>query len=254
MSKILRLRGHEVLARRELLNKFYRLCRDDPLSAHCYSIYYLMREPHNLELLIQENVESYVLIRYGGKFTIEDVYEVHIWNPISEVISEIVIRPSKRANVQLHGNYVNSILDEVIEHLKYLGFKEVHISEFHDMICDSESFRPSPLERLAVRLGEEHAQLYRDLEVERGVSISLDEARRILNEYLHYGVIVDDILVSVAARYVTLPEIHIIGGVFTRRKYRGRGYAKAVVSALTREAISSRAFAGLQAERGNRVA
>ena len=116
------------------------------------------------------------------------------------------------------------------------------------MICGRENFNSSSLEKLAVKLSEEHASLYKDLELERGIEISLDEAREILREYTHYGVIVDNVLASIAARYVTLPWVHVIGGVFTRKEYRGRGYAKAVVSALTREAVTSGALVGLHVE------
>lgn len=80
---------------------------------------------------------------------------------------------------------------------------------------------PAPLERLAVKLGE-HAPLYRDLELGRGIEISIGEAREILRKYTYYGVIIDGVLASIAARYITLPVIRIIGGVFTRREYRGR--------------------------------
>ena len=66
--------------------------------------------------------------------------------------------------------------------------------------------------------------------------------------------IVDNVLASIAASYVTLPWIRVIGGVFTRRKHRGRGYAKAVTSALTRETVSSRATAGLHVEVDNEPA
>ena len=46
------------------------------------------------------------------------------------------------------------------------------------MVCDRDSFNSSPLERLAIRLGEKHAALYRDLELERGIEISIDEVSR----------------------------------------------------------------------------
>lgn len=63
--------------------------------------------------------------------------------------------------------------------------------------------------------------------------------------------IVDGVLVSIVASYITLPWVYIIGGVFTREKYRERGYAKAVVSAITRKALSSGAVVGLHVEVGN---
>lgn len=64
----------------------------------------------------------------------------------------------------------------------------------------------------------------------------------LIREQIYYVVIIKDTIVSIAARYVTLPEIHLIGGVFTREEYGGIGYAKAVISALTREAIISGAL------------
>ncbi len=72
--------------------------------------------------------------------------------------------------------------------------------------------------------------------------------------YTHYGVVVDNVLASIATSYVTLPWIYVIGGVFTRKRYRGRGYAKAVTSALTRKAVSSGAIVGLHVEVDNELA
>jgi len=256
MSIVLRLKGLEVTPRHWLMERLSRLCRSDPLSAHCYAIYYLTHESDSTEILLltsHGDIESYTFIRYGGKFTIQDIYEVHIWNPIKEVVQQISISPSKRADMQLFNNAPNDI-GMIINHFRSLGFRKFHAEEFHDMVCDHESFRPSPLEKLAVKLGREHAPLYRDLELERGIEIIVDEAREILEEYTHYGVIVDDVLASIAARYVTLPEVHVIGGVFTRKEYRGRGYAKAVTSALTMEAVASGAPAGLHVEVDNEPA
>ncbi len=253
-STVLRLKGSEITSQHWLMEALGDLCRSDPLSAHCYAIYYLTYEKDRAEILLlapHGNIESYALIWYGGKFTIQDLYEIHIWNPIKEVIQQISIPPCKRADIQL---YNNTSIEMIIKHFKSLGFKKFHAKEFHDMICDRDSFNPSPLEKLAIKLGKEHALLYKDLELERGIEITIDEAREILEAYTHYGIIVDNTLASIAARYVTLPWIHVIGGVFTRKEYRGRGYAKAVVSALTREAVTSGALAGLHVEEDNEPA
>lgn len=256
MGTTLKLRGPEFTAQNRLREILSELCMDEPLSAHCYAIYYLIREPERTELLVLasgDDIESYALIWYGGRFTIQDVYEIHLWRPTSDVVSGIRVFPSKRADIQLYDNAPGDV-EFVASHFRGLGFRRIRSEEFHDMICDRESFKPSPLEGLAVRLGEAHAPLYRDLELERGIEIDLDEAREILREYTHYGVIVDDTLASIAASYVALPQIHVIGGVFTRREYRGRGYARAVVSALTREILASGALAGLHVEVDNKPA
>lgn len=256
MNSILKLKGTELILQSWLKNRLHELCRKNPLSAHCYATYYPIREPNRTEIVLMVSdgsVESYALIRYGGKFTIMGIYEIHIWNPVSDVVSEINIFPTKRADIQLYNSVPNDI-GIIVNHFRSLGFRRFYVGEFYDMICDRESFKPSPLERLAVKLREKHAPLYRDLEVERGIEISIDEAREILKTYTHYGVIIDNTLVSIAARYVTLPEIHIVGGVFTRKKFRGKGYAKAATSALTRETVASGTFAGLHVEIDNKAA
>ncbi len=256
MSTVFKLKGTELASRRWPMNVLTRLCKDNPLSAHCYAVYYLMREPDRTKIVLMasgDNIESYALVWYGGRFTIMDIYEVHIWNPTREVVLGINIPPDRRVDVQLYDN-VPSDVELVTSRFRSLGFSRFHVEEFHDMVCTRESFSPSPLERLAVRLEEKHAPLYRDLELERGIEISVEETREILKTYIHYGVIVDNVLASIAASYVTLPWIHVIGGVFTRKKYRGRGYAKAVTSALTREAVSSGAVAGLHVEVDNEPA
>ena len=90
-----------------------------------------------------------------------------------------------------------------MEHFRSLGFKKFRTEEFYDMVCDCSSFSPSSLERLAVKLGEEYVPLYRDLEFGRGIEITLDEASKILEKYTHYGVIVNNTLAFIVARYVT---------------------------------------------------
>ena len=238
------------------MNVLVRLCRENPLSAHCYAVYYFTREPDRTEIVLMAsggNIDSYALVWYGGKFTIMDIYEIHLWNPTKEVVLEISIPPDKRADIQLYGSTPKDV-ELVISHFKNLGFSKFHVAEFHDMVCTRESFVPSPLEKQAARLGEEHVLLYRDLERERGIEISVEEAEEILKTYVHYGVIVDNVLASIAASYVTLPWMYAISGVFTREKYRGRGYAKAVTSALTREAISSEAIVSLHVEVDNELA
>jgi len=256
MSTVSKLKGTGLASRRWLIDVLASLCKENPLTVHCYAVYYLMREPDRTEIVLMasgDSIESYALVWYGGNFTISDIYEVHIWNPTREVVLGISIPPDRRVDIQLYDNAPSDV-ELVTSHFRSLGFSRFHIEEFHDMVCTHESFTPSPLEKLAVRLEERYASLYRDLELERGIEISFEEAREILKTYIHYGVIVDNVLVSIAASYVTLPWIYMIGGVFTRERYRGRGYAKAVTSALTREAVFSEAIAGLHVEVDNEPA
>ncbi|MEM0262699.1 MAG: hypothetical protein QXN17_08630 [Nitrososphaerota archaeon] len=178
MGTVFKLIGTELASRRWLMNVLVRLCKEDPLSAHCYAVYYLTREPDRTEIVLIAsggNIEAYALVWYGGRFAIMDIYEVHIWKPIREVVLGIDIPPDKRADVQLYSSAPKDV-ELVTSHFRSLGFSKFHVGEFHDMVCTRESFAPSPLEKLAIRLGGEHSLLYRDLERERGIEISIEEA------------------------------------------------------------------------------
>jgi predicted GNAT family acetyltransferase len=122
------------------------------------------------------------------------------------------------------------------------------------MICTEDTFSLNDKEELAVRLRPHYSELFLELIRSRGQTLNREEAREILKKRRYYGVIVDGKLVSTASRYITLEEIHMIGDVYTRPEYRGRGYAKAATSAITREAIVSGAIASLHVEANNEPA
>ena len=60
-----------------------------------------------------------------------------------------------------------------------------------------------------------------------------------------YGVFIDDELVSYAGSFIQLPQVWMIGGVYTNPSYRGRGYATIATSAVTEEALKNAEAAAL---------
>ncbi len=77
----------------------------------------------------------------------------------------------------------------------------------------------------------------------RGSAPNIENLRiRISQGERWYGIYLDSKLVSVASVYLRLPEVWIIGNVFTRPEYRGRGLAKAIVSYICEEALSNGAL------------
>ena len=86
-----------------------------------------------------DNIESYALVWYGGRFTIMDVYEAHVWSPTREVVRGIYIPPDKRVDIQLHDNAPSDV-ELVTRRFRSLGFNRFSVEEFHDMICTGESF------------------------------------------------------------------------------------------------------------------
>ena len=60
-----------------------------------------------------------------------------------------------------------------------------------------------------------------------------------------YGVSVDSELVSYAGSFLQLPQVWMIGGVFTHPSHRNKGYATLATSAVTEEALKNAETAAL---------
>jgi GNAT superfamily N-acetyltransferase len=79
-----------------------------------------------------------------------------------------------------------------------------------------------------------------------------DRPRRSLKKYHEwiakmpiYGVYVGNELVSYAGSFIQLPQVWLIGGVYTDPRHRNKGYAQVVTSAVTREALKNAELAAL---------
>lgn len=84
--------------------------------------------------------------------------------------------------------------------------------------------------------------------------MSSSDAAEILMSLNCYGAYVGDILASIACTYVRMPEVWLIGNVYTRPSYRGRGLAKAVTSTVTARALVCSTKPFLHVEKNNRPA
>jgi RimJ/RimL family protein N-acetyltransferase len=60
-----------------------------------------------------------------------------------------------------------------------------------------------------------------------------------------YGVFLNDELVSYAGSFIQLPQLWMIGGVYTNPKHRNKGYATQATSAITEEALKNAKAAAL---------
>jgi RimJ/RimL family protein N-acetyltransferase len=60
-----------------------------------------------------------------------------------------------------------------------------------------------------------------------------------------YGVFIGDELVSFAGSFIQLPQVWMIGGVYTHPNHRNRGYATLATSAVTKEALKHSETAAL---------
>jgi predicted GNAT family acetyltransferase len=60
-----------------------------------------------------------------------------------------------------------------------------------------------------------------------------------------YGVFADGRLVSYASSFIQIPQVWMIGGVYTDQRYRSRGYATQATSAATEQALKNAESAAL---------
>jgi len=60
-----------------------------------------------------------------------------------------------------------------------------------------------------------------------------------------YGVFVNDELVSYAGSFIQMPQVWMIGGVYTHPKHRSKGYATLATSAVTEETLKNAEAAAL---------
>jgi RimJ/RimL family protein N-acetyltransferase len=79
-----------------------------------------------------------------------------------------------------------------------------------------------------------------------------DRPKHTLKRYVEWvsgmpiqGIFLEDRLVSYAASFIQLPEIWMIGGVYTHTLHRNKGYATLAVSAITEEALNQSDAAAL---------
>ena len=220
----------------------------DPLT-HAYLMYDLIYCFEEIELyfaLDNGYLAGYLLIWYGPRS-----YGVHIWGKIVELLNY----------VPTDGNIIIQVYDMdfaniIMDHLKEIGLQNIEVATFINMVASSSKFRAfkhkgtTPLSSDR----EDHLQHFVKLKKVQGVSIDKSNAMNILNRWRYYGLFVEDKLVSIACAYLRMPEVWIIGDVFTHPDYRGRGYAKAVTSAITNDAIVSGAKALLHVRVDNEPA
>jgi len=224
----------------ELWRKIIKLYIDDPLK-HVYLLYDIIYELDHTDIYftldIDNEIKGYLLI-----WKAQRVYGIHIWGKAEELIS--FIPHGSKAIIQV---YNRNLLNLIMNHLSN---KNVKIKEYLDMAVDEYSFKPYMLEK-ARRLSENDLRAFLNLKSVQGISLDVETCKELINKWRYYGVFVNNQLVSIACAYVRMPRVWVIGDVFTHPNYRGRGYAKIVTSAITRDAIISSAKALLHVERNN---
>ena len=197
---------------------------------YAYVLYDLIYETDKTYVafkLKEDEIVGYLLLWKGMKPN-----ALHVYGDVIDLLDRCL--PLLRDETIIHtppelSKYVIAHLNKYGE-IKYLG-------TFLDMLTDLSNFKPYYPEK-AIRLREIHVEAYIKVKNEQGRMLSYEEALDRLLRWRYYGVFVGDKLVSIACSYLRLPELWIIGDVYTLREYRGKGFAKIVTSAITRDAVN----------------
>ena len=227
---------------RALWGEVVKLYLRNPLR-HVYLVYDLIYDLDVTEAYFSfrgVGIDSYLLIWRGLGFAGN-----HLWGSREELVE---LLPTEASLTQLHES---SLLSRVVNRFKGLG--EVSVSYYIDMAVSEDAFTPH--EGLGVvKLTASHAEAFAKLRGVQGRPVTIGRARELLERLRCYGVFKGGELVSTACACVRMPEVWVICNVFTHPEHRCRGYAKAVATAVTRDAVTSGAKALLHVAEGNEAA
>ncbi len=231
----------------------WRLIRDlylSDTSTHAYLMYDLIYDLDRIEAIFaiqSKRIVAYLLCWKGPR-----VYGLHLWGVKDLFIKLLSLGREclnySRLYIQLYNDDL-SYARELAVYFSDAGFK-VTVNSYLDMVTDEYSFK-SYGEGLARRLKVEDLDEFIRLKTVQGSMISKDLAKEIISKWRYYGLFINRLLVSIACRYIALPDVWIIGDVFTHPNFRGKGYAKIVTSAITRDAVMSGAKALLHVREDN---
>ncbi|MCD6278254.1 MAG: hypothetical protein J7J11_01080 [Desulfurococcales archaeon] len=161
-------------------------------------------------------IKGYVLV-WGGPHR----YGVHLWSDFHLLLMHV---PTNEATViEVYGG---ACLSDVTNYLTSKGVKNVYITNHIDMAVTASNFKEYPHEgviRLHSNRGN-HVQQFMRLKNVQGRPISSARAVELLSQWRYYGLFTGNELVSIACTYLKMPEVWVIGDVFTHPNHRGRGY------------------------------
>jgi len=221
-----------------------KLYINDPLT-HVYLMYDAIYELDRTEVffeVLEGGIVGYLFIWRGPRATC-----IHVWGGAENLVENTPY--DDKAIVTVHNR---ELLDTVASFLKSKG--GISVKEYLDMVVDEKSFKPYPSMETVVRLSAEDSRYVEEFLRLAGIAgwrINREVAKEFLAKRRYYGLFKDGRLVSIACAFFCMQEVWPIGNVFTHPEYRGRGYAKIVTSAITKDAIQSGAKALLHVAEDN---
>lgn len=211
------------------------------MTKHVFAFYDIQHDAeHSTTYIVLENghLKGYVLIYTGT-----DVPSIILECPIE--LARLLLEKTPENNFIMH------ISPRLLPAVQNRYPEEKHYIESWMLVNRNQAkfFRSSSVRKLQKNDASSLAHL---------LSSRKDRPRKMLKRYADWiskkpicGVFRDDELVSYAGSFIQLPQVWMIGGIYTKPKYRNKGYATLATSAITEEALENAEAAALFARSDN---
>lgn len=197
------------------------------LLFNAYNIYDLLYEPNKTVVYVGyegNSFKGYLLLYSGFDFLIAWLYGD------SQTASSLMdLLPQKEMVLHCPTSLLNIVKQRFPDALYYL-IDLMAVSKGEEQLIS-----PNPAIRLSAEHSSQLTKLYSSGEAR--FTMSEERYKERLEKRPYYCVFYKDELVSVAFVRDVLPEVWVVGGVFTHPQYRGRGFATLTTSAVTEEAL-----------------
>ncbi|MEM1790589.1 MAG: GNAT family N-acetyltransferase [Desulfurococcaceae archaeon] len=234
----------------DLWIKIVKLYVSNPID-HCYLMNGLLYNPERSNTIFV--IKNGVITGYVYAFTIRGGLRIVLWGETSPKHLSSVLDKSTFVIINFQKDAEEIEVEPYLTALVERKYRNPELSYFYDMVTDEERFKPYRAGNVR-KLNEADLDAFIEIRKIHGRPVSREEALELIKQRRFYGVYENDKLVGIAGARIKLPEIWIIGNVFVHPDYRGRGYGKAVTSAITEDAVKSGALAYLQVETTNSIA
>ncbi|MEM0355819.1 MAG: GNAT family N-acetyltransferase [Desulfurococcaceae archaeon] len=234
----------------DLWIKIVKLYVSNPID-HCYLMNGLLYNPERSNTIFV--IKNGVITGYVYAFTIRGGLRIVLWGETSPKHLSSVLDKSTFVIINFQKDAEEIEVEPYLTALVERKYRNPELSYFYDMVTDEERFKPYRAGNVR-KLNEADLDAFIEIRKIHGRPVSREEALELIKQRRFYGVYENNKLVGIAGARIKLPEIWIIGNVFVHPDYRGRGYGKAVTSAITEDAVKSGALAYLQVETTNSIA
>uniref|UniRef100_A0A7C4HDB9 GNAT family N-acetyltransferase n=1 Tax=Staphylothermus marinus TaxID=2280 RepID=A0A7C4HDB9_STAMA len=234
----------------DLWIKIVKLYVSNPID-HCYLMNGLLYNPERSDTIFV--IKNGVITGYVYASTIRGGLRIVLWGETSPKHLSSVLDKSTFVIINFQKDAEEIEVEPYLTALVERKYRNPELSYFYDMVTDEERFKPYRAGNVR-KLNEADLDAFIEIRKIHGRPVSREEALELIKQRRFYGVYENDKLVGIAGARIKLPEIWIIGNVFVHPDYRGRGYGKAVTSAITEDAVKSGALAYLQVETTNSIA